>query len=322
MIFRKFLHAGIWLLFLCMITHSTYTFAQWASTTTDPVSPALSNVGTLIGSDGSWNSSSSTKDKVFDNNINTCFDATTGNGNWVGRDLGVIYTIDHISFIPRLYNESRVVGGKFQTSTDAAFSNPVTIYTVPSSAAVFSYSHILNTSTTATTTARYIRYLSPDNGFCNIAEVKLYGTIVPTTPSSPNAITSWTGNTYDGGFKLVGASNSNLGLSVDANGQVIADSNIICKTMYAKSFKGIYRVVPDYVFDNDYLLMPLNKLEQYIKQNKHLPDIPSDADYKRRGVVDLQEINLLLLRKIEELTLHLISLDKKTKKLQTQLSAN
>lgn len=59
----------------------------------------------------------------------------------------------------------------------------------------------------------------------------------------------------------------------------------------------------DYVFNDDYTLPGLNEVEKYIAENKHLPDIPSEADVKEEGI-NLGEMDALLLKKIEELTLY------------------
>jgi hypothetical protein len=66
---------------------------------------------------------------------------------------------------------------------------------------------------------------------------------------------------------------------------------------------------PDYVFEKDYNLLPLAELEAYIKINKHLPEVPSAKEMEANGL-NLKEMNLLLLKKVEELTLHLIELKK------------
>jgi hypothetical protein len=63
---------------------------------------------------------------------------------------------------------------------------------------------------------------------------------------------------------------------------------------------------PDYVFANDYKLLSLEEIKAYIDQNKHLPEIPSAKEMEANGL-NLGEMNLLLLKKIEELTLHLIN---------------
>ena len=68
-------------------------------------------------------------------------------------------------------------------------------------------------------------------------------------------------------------------------------------------------MVGDYVFEKDYNLLSLDKLEIYLKQNKHLPDVPSAKEFEEDGM-KLKEMNLMLLKKVEELTLHLIVQDK------------
>jgi len=74
---------------------------------------------------------------------------------------------------------------------------------------------------------------------------------------------------------------------------------------------------PDYVFDKDYQVPSLKETEQHIKEKGHLPGIPSAEEVKINGV-DLGEMNAKLLRKIEELTLHLIDLDKKVNNLDNE----
>jgi len=66
---------------------------------------------------------------------------------------------------------------------------------------------------------------------------------------------------------------------------------------------------PDYVFAKDYKLPSLQETEQHIKEEGHLPGIPSAEEVKVNGV-DLGEMNAKLLQKIEELTLHLIEIKK------------
>ena len=62
---------------------------------------------------------------------------------------------------------------------------------------------------------------------------------------------------------------------------------------------------PDYVFEDDYKISSLTDIAKYIKIHKHLPEMPSAKTVAVDGVA-LGEMNKLLLKKIEELTLHLI----------------
>ncbi len=75
----------------------------------------------------------------------------------------------------------------------------------------------------------------------------------------------------------------------------------------------------DFVFEQDYNLMTLEDLEQYIKDNGHLPDIPSAEDVAQNGV-NVGETLSKLLQKIEELTLYVIDLKKENEILKGKLS--
>jgi len=68
---------------------------------------------------------------------------------------------------------------------------------------------------------------------------------------------------------------------------------------------------PDYVFEKDYQLTSLEEIKNYIDQNKHLPEVPSAKEMEKNGV-QLGEMNMLLLKKIEELTLFVIKQNEKS----------
>jgi hypothetical protein len=65
----------------------------------------------------------------------------------------------------------------------------------------------------------------------------------------------------------------------------------------------------------DYNLKSLPDVEDYILKNSHLPEVPSAMEIKNNGV-DVQEMNMFFLKKIEELTLYVIDQDKKIDQLQ------
>jgi hypothetical protein len=71
----------------------------------------------------------------------------------------------------------------------------------------------------------------------------------------------------------------------------------------------------DYVFAKDYKLMPLKEVEKYININGHLPEVPSTEEAIKNGI-ELKEMNILLLKKVEELTLHLIEQNKRIEELE------
>jgi len=76
---------------------------------------------------------------------------------------------------------------------------------------------------------------------------------------------------------------------------------------------------PDYVFDKTYDLPTLTSVKTYIDKNHHLSEIPSAAEVAKNGQ-RVGEMNMLLLKKVEELTLYLIERDKQDEKKAAQLT--
>ncbi|MBS7256722.1 tail fiber protein [Flavobacterium branchiicola] len=77
-------------------------------------------------------------------------------------------------------------------------------------------------------------------------------------------------------------------------------------------------LVPDYVFANDYKLQSLEEVEKYINENKHLPEIPSAQEIEKNGLM-LAEMNMSLLKKMEEMTLYMIEQSKELTNVKQQL---
>ena len=82
----------------------------------------------------------------------------------------------------------------------------------------------------------------------------------------------------------------------------------------------VYTDWADYVFENTYKLPTLTEVEDYIKENGHLKDMPSAAEVEENGI-ELGEMNKLLLQKIEELTLYTIQLKKDIEELQSKIKS-
>ncbi|MBW8524025.1 autotransporter outer membrane beta-barrel domain-containing protein [Chryseobacterium chendengshani] len=74
----------------------------------------------------------------------------------------------------------------------------------------------------------------------------------------------------------------------------------------------------DYVFQKDYKLMPLHELDQFINKNGHLPEVPTTEEAIKNGI-ELKEMNILLLKKVEELTLHVIEQQKRIETLEKKI---
>lgn len=125
--------------------------------------------------------------------------------------------------------------------------------------------------------------------------------------------------TLDGNVSI--GTNSNFTCSyngdVTANTLTVGNGFACDATGYvkAKEIKVTLTDWPDYVFEEGYDRLSLPETEKYIKENGHLPDVPSAQDVQENGV-SLGDMNAMLLQKIEELTLHIIDLQKQIDELK------
>jgi hypothetical protein len=115
------------------------------------------------------------------------------------------------------------------------------------------------------------------------------------------ALYSVSGTNYFGGNIGIGATDTR-GYKLAVNGTVIATSVTV----------KLYNAWPDYVFKKDYKLPTLNEVKDYIDKNHHLPDMPSEKEVADNGF-NLGEMNKILVKKVEELTLYMIEKDKENK---------
>jgi hypothetical protein len=74
----------------------------------------------------------------------------------------------------------------------------------------------------------------------------------------------------------------------------------------------------DYVFADDYSLMPLSEVERFVKENSHLPNVPSAQEVVAGGI-DVAGMDAKLLEKIEELTLYIIEQNKRLEEQNTRI---
>ena len=105
--------------------------------------------------------------------------------------------------------------------------------------------------------------------------------------------------------------------------RVYGSGIVNAKKIYAEAFEIHSNALTiswyDHVFAQDYKLRPLSDLEQFIKTNQHLPEIPSEKEVNENGI-NLGEMQGKLLMKIEELTLYIIEQEKQLKELQNRIS--
>jgi hypothetical protein len=129
-----------------------------------------------------------------------------------------------------------------------------------------------------------------------------------------------------GGLKIF--TNSTMQFAVTYNGNVgigtaTPDAKLAVKgTIHAQEVRVDLSVPgPDYVFEEIYNLPSLADTETYIKQNKHLPEVPSACEMEENGI-NLSEMNMILLKKVEELTLYVIELKKEVDSMNLQKNPN
>ncbi|AXP80822.1 hypothetical protein CJ739_1736 [Mariniflexile rhizosphaerae] len=103
--------------------------------------------------------------------------------------------------------------------------------------------------------------------------------------------------------------NGNIGI-----GTTTPDAKLTVKGLiHAQEVKVTATAGADFVFETDYNLPTLKKVEEFIKAHKHLPEIPSAKEMQTNGLY-VAEMNTKLLQKIEELTLYTIEQEKQLEK--------
>lgn len=139
----------------------------------------------------------------------------------------------------------------------------------------------------------------------NAMELREYGRIIFSSGSTSGAATN-TMVITSGGYVGIGTTNPQAKLAV--NGDIFSKKVKVTQTGW-----------PDFVFAPGYRLRPLSEVEQFIKQQQHLPDVPSAAAVEKDGL-DLGDSQATLLKKIEELTLYLIAQNKKLEMLEKEVA--
>ena len=139
---------------------------------------------------------------------------------------------------------------------------------------------------------------------------------------SDTYISEVTGNTIGfitgGSERLRIDASGNLGIgitTVPVGYKLAVAGNIITEKVRVKLQSAGW---PDYVFHSGYQLPSIKEVEQFIKENKHLPGVLSAQEVGKNGL-DLGDNQAIMLKKIEELTLYIIELNKKSEKQDKEL---
>jgi hypothetical protein len=134
-------------------------------------------------------------------------------------------------------------------------------------------------------------------------KIELGGTLLKSTSIDQNT------------FNLIFSGTGNIGIGTATPSEKLAvNGNIITKKIRVTQTGWA-----DYVFDKDYELPTLQEIEEYIKKYKHLPEVPTTQEVQEKGV-DVGDTQVILLKKVEELTLYLIQQNKQIEQLKKELT--
>jgi len=131
--------------------------------------------------------------------------------------------------------------------------------------------------------------------------------VIDDANSTDNAIR------YSGGKVIIG----DAGLTKAGDYKLYVDGGLL--TELAKVSIRSSSNWSDYVFDQNYDLKEIEEVASFIKENKHLPNVPSAKEVVKEGI-NVAEMDATLLRQIEELWLHLIELKKENELLKVRIS--
>ena len=130
------------------------------------------------GSAPAYQNGTATYDKAFDGNVTTFFDYANPTGGYAALSLGTNKSakVNKVRYYPRAGQEKRMVGGKFQGCNDSLFNTGIVdLFTITTTPAASTWSEGTITSLAS---FKFLRYLSPVNGYCNVNEIQFCGSII------------------------------------------------------------------------------------------------------------------------------------------------
>ncbi|MFT5078545.1 MAG: hypothetical protein ACI825_000742 [Planctomycetota bacterium] len=129
-------------------------------------------------------------------------------------------------------------------------------------------------------------------------------------------------------YKNISEKNGKIGIGTSNPDELLTVKGKVHAQEVIVDLKGA--VAPDYVFEAyfdgastlspEYKMLTLQELALYIEVNHHLPKVQSAASLKGEGL-ELKKMNLLLLEKVEELTLYTLEQQSQLEVLKERLTA-
>lgn len=228
------------------------------------------------------------------------------------------WTKDLISVATDGTSESKLILGTDVSVTGALTSNSLAAQSVSSSNAMVSgvyvasrgandaafagaYFRVADTSDDTKITKGWMMQLGASNtlDFWNLNGVGSWQRLIQFLP---NGSATFKGNIDAVG--LISGGSVRVANALDVGGNIQVAGSLKTAPGSVKSSD-----VADYVFEPSYKLASLPEVEAFTKEHKHLPEVPSAKEIEKGGL-DLAQMNLVLLKKVEELTLHAIEQQK------------
>ena len=210
------------------------------------------------------------------------------------------FSSDILSFFGEIGINTKDPLGAFHVNSNTKSNN--TIYITPATTSSGDSSSIFLAENHNATYGMYWMYDGDDN------QMELWGKSLAINYGPHLTI-----DRNDGDMKIDG--NLALGGEFADDYKLSVAGKVICEELRIN----LQADWPDYVFKNDYKLIPIKQLETFIQNNGHLPNVPTTSEIESSGL-EVGETQRLMMEKIEELTLYIIEQNKITNDQQKQIN--